>query len=97
MYGVFFIFLLGRAILSFVTMVKSGLGERDKRKTWRRTRGGRGWRNDIFAGERELNYWRAMECARYSFAALRLMSAASMQRASSRAAMHPSDYDYFSD
>lgn len=44
MYGVFFIFLLGRAILSFVTMVKSGLGEWDKRKTWRRTRGGRGWR-----------------------------------------------------
>lgn len=97
MYGVFFIFLLGRAILSFVTMVKGGLGEWDKRKTWRRTRGGRRWRNDIFAGERELNYWRAMECACYSFAALRLMSAASMQRASSRAAMHPSDYDYFSD
>lgn len=107
MHGVFFIFLLGPAVLSFVTMAKGGLcesgiraGGAEEEEEGGGGGGGARWRNDIFAGARE----RAKLLARDGMRMLLLVRCAAADergadatRASSRAAMHPPDYDYFSD
>lgn len=88
--GVFLIFLLARAVLSFVTKPRP-------RREIRRAEGagGGGAQGGEMIFSPELNYGRAMECACYSFAALRWWARQPPRRCN--ALCNPSDYDYFSD